>query len=63
MLLKTMTLCVCVWARAGADRSIPSVRQLMVNVLQNHTNLDRPKHCPPLEPYRYLDLNLDWVGV
>ncbi|CAI5649073.1 sulfhydryl oxidase 2 [Oreochromis niloticus] len=35
----------------GADRSIPSVRQLMVNILQNHTNLDRPKHCPPLEPY------------
>lgn len=52
-----MTVC------AGADRSIPSVRQLMVNVLQNHTNLDRPKHCPPLEPYRYLDLNLDRVGV
>uniref|UniRef100_A0A3P9D112 Sulfhydryl oxidase n=1 Tax=Maylandia zebra TaxID=106582 RepID=A0A3P9D112_9CICH len=52
-----------VYTAAGADRSIPSVRQLMVNVLQNHTNLDRPKHCPPLEPYRYLDLNLDRVGV
>uniref|UniRef100_A0A3Q0RB69 Sulfhydryl oxidase n=1 Tax=Amphilophus citrinellus TaxID=61819 RepID=A0A3Q0RB69_AMPCI len=35
----------------GADRSIPSVRQLMVNILQNHTKLDRPEHCPPLEPY------------
>uniref|UniRef100_A0A3Q0RB79 Sulfhydryl oxidase n=1 Tax=Amphilophus citrinellus TaxID=61819 RepID=A0A3Q0RB79_AMPCI len=42
---------VCVYTHSGADRSIPSVRQLMVNILQNHTKLDRPEHCPPLEPY------------
>lgn len=25
----------------------------MVDILQNHTKLDRPDHCPPLEPSRY----------
>lgn len=35
----------------GADREIRSIRQLMVNILQNHTRLDRPDHCPPLDPY------------
>ncbi|KAM4576510.1 sulfhydryl oxidase 2 [Odontesthes bonariensis] len=35
----------------GADREIQSVRQLMVNILQNHTRMDRPHRCPPLEPY------------
>ncbi|XP_061586135.1 sulfhydryl oxidase 2 [Cololabis saira] len=34
----------------GADREIQSVRQLMVNILQNHTKQDRPQHCPALEP-------------
>lgn len=40
----------------GADREIQSVRQLMVNILQNHTRLDRPQHCPPLEPYSSTEL-------
>ncbi|KAG7217706.1 hypothetical protein INR49_021221 [Caranx melampygus] len=40
----------------GADREIQSVRQLMVNVLQNHTRLDRPDLCPPLEPYSSVEL-------
>ncbi|KAM4578050.1 sulfhydryl oxidase 2 [Fundulus diaphanus] len=35
----------------GADREVRSIRQLMVNILQNHTGLDRPHQCPPLEPY------------
>ncbi|XP_041856097.1 sulfhydryl oxidase 2 [Melanotaenia boesemani] len=35
----------------GADREIQSVRQLMVNILQNHTKVDRPLLCPQLEPY------------
>ncbi|XP_068617049.1 sulfhydryl oxidase 2 [Brachionichthys hirsutus] len=34
----------------GADREIQSVRQLMINILQNHTKLDWPNDCPPLEP-------------
>ncbi|XP_013878260.1 sulfhydryl oxidase 2 [Austrofundulus limnaeus] len=40
----------------GADREIQSVRQLMINVLQNHTRLDRPQHCPQLEPYSSAEL-------
>ncbi|XP_070689940.1 sulfhydryl oxidase 2 [Pempheris klunzingeri] len=40
----------------GADREIQSVRQLMVNILQNHTKLDWPDHCPPLEPYSSVEL-------
>ncbi|KAM9393467.1 sulfhydryl oxidase 2 isoform 2-T2 [Pholidichthys leucotaenia] len=35
----------------GKDRRVQTVRQLMVNILQNHTEMDRPKYCPPLEPY------------
>ncbi|XP_026177981.1 sulfhydryl oxidase 2 [Mastacembelus armatus] len=34
----------------GADRQVQAVRQLMVNILQNHTRLDWPNHCPPLDP-------------
>ncbi|XP_034727918.1 sulfhydryl oxidase 2 [Etheostoma cragini] len=45
----------------SADREIQSVRQLMVNILQNHTKLDRPDHCPPLEPYSSVEL-LPLVG-
>uniref|UniRef100_A0A8P4KS95 Sulfhydryl oxidase n=1 Tax=Dicentrarchus labrax TaxID=13489 RepID=A0A8P4KS95_DICLA len=40
----------------GADREIQSVRQLMVNILQNHTKLDWPDHCPPLEPHSSVEL-------
>ncbi|XP_037535910.1 sulfhydryl oxidase 2 [Nematolebias whitei] len=40
----------------GADREIQSVRRLMINVLQNHTRLDRPQRCPRLEPYSSSEL-------
>ncbi|XP_058231268.1 sulfhydryl oxidase 2 [Hemibagrus wyckioides] len=36
----------------GADREIQTVRQLMVNFVQNHTRQDWPAGCPPLEPAR-----------
>ncbi|XP_017292053.1 sulfhydryl oxidase 2 isoform X2 [Kryptolebias marmoratus] len=40
----------------GADREIQSVRQLMINVLQNHTKLDWPQRCPQLEVYSSAEL-------
>ncbi|XP_047448761.1 sulfhydryl oxidase 2 [Mugil cephalus] len=40
----------------GADREIQSVRQLMINILQNHTRLDWPQRCPPLRPYSSAEL-------
>ncbi|XP_014863899.1 PREDICTED: sulfhydryl oxidase 2-like [Poecilia mexicana] len=40
----------------GADREVRSVRQLMVNILQNHSRTDRPQSCPPLEPYNAAQL-------
>ncbi|XP_074526946.1 sulfhydryl oxidase 2 [Halichoeres trimaculatus] len=40
----------------GADREIQSVRQLMVNILQNHTKLNWPDHCPPLKPHSSVEL-------
>lgn len=43
----------CSCASPGADRQVQAVRQVMVDILQNHTKLDRPDHCPPLDPYRY----------
>ncbi|KAL3063553.1 hypothetical protein OYC64_003174 [Pagothenia borchgrevinki] len=40
----------------GADREIQSVRQVMVNILQNHTQQDWPDRCPPLRPYSSVEL-------
>uniref|UniRef100_A0A087XWJ1 Sulfhydryl oxidase n=1 Tax=Poecilia formosa TaxID=48698 RepID=A0A087XWJ1_POEFO len=40
----------------GADREVRSVRQLMVNILQNHSRTERPQSCPPLEPYNAAQL-------
>lgn len=40
----------------GADREIQSVRQVMVNILQNHTKREWPDHCPPLDPYSSAEL-------
>uniref|UniRef100_A0A8C7CJA0 Sulfhydryl oxidase n=1 Tax=Oncorhynchus kisutch TaxID=8019 RepID=A0A8C7CJA0_ONCKI len=40
----------------GADRELQTVRQLMVNFLQNHTRQDWPVSCPPLEPYSSADI-------
>ncbi|XP_056275074.1 sulfhydryl oxidase 2 [Pseudoliparis swirei] len=36
---------------SGADREVQSVRQLMVDILQNHTKVEWPDLCPPLRPY------------
>ncbi|XP_067264131.1 sulfhydryl oxidase 2 [Chanodichthys erythropterus] len=36
----------------GADRELQTVRQLMVNFIQNHTRQDCPVGCPPLDPVR-----------
>nr|WGD08016.1 quiescin sulfhydryl oxidase 2 [Osteobrama belangeri] len=36
----------------GADRELQTVRQLMVNFVQNHTKHDWPVGCPPLDPAR-----------
>ncbi|CAL9707905.1 unnamed protein product [Knipowitschia caucasica] len=40
----------------GGDREIPSVRQLMVNILQNHTREERPEQCPELRTYNSVEL-------
>ncbi|KAM8865392.1 sulfhydryl oxidase 2 [Synchiropus picturatus] len=45
----------------GADREVQSVRRLMVNFLQNHTSLDRPKNFPPMDPSSSVEL-LPHVG-
>ncbi|XP_031425783.1 sulfhydryl oxidase 2 [Clupea harengus] len=45
----------------GPDRELQTVRQLMVNFLQNHTTQDWPSRCPPLEPSRSEDI-LDLLG-
>uniref|UniRef100_A0A8C9W206 Sulfhydryl oxidase n=1 Tax=Scleropages formosus TaxID=113540 RepID=A0A8C9W206_SCLFO len=46
----------------GADRELQTVRQLMVNFLQNHTRDDWPAGCPPLEPARSADI-LSLMGL
>ncbi|KAK1892292.1 Sulfhydryl oxidase 2 [Dissostichus eleginoides] len=43
------------------DREIQSVRQVMVNILQNHTQQDWPDRCPPLRPYSSVELLPRWV--
>ncbi|XP_030214905.1 sulfhydryl oxidase 2 [Gadus morhua] len=40
----------------GADRGVQTLRELMINFLQNHTRLGKPDHCPPLEPFNLRDL-------
>ncbi|KAL2092337.1 hypothetical protein ACEWY4_012135 [Coilia grayii] len=40
----------------GPDRELQTVRQLMVNFLQNHTKQDWPTRCPLLEPSRTEDI-------
>uniref|UniRef100_A0A674MEA2 Sulfhydryl oxidase n=2 Tax=Takifugu TaxID=31032 RepID=A0A674MEA2_TAKRU len=46
----------------GADRQVQVMRHLMVDILQNHTKLERPDHCPPLETYRYSEDLLPLLG-
>ncbi|PKU34869.1 sulfhydryl oxidase 2 [Limosa lapponica baueri] len=35
---------------AGADRELRTVRQMMIDFLQNHSQELRPPACPPLDP-------------
>ncbi|KAK6470763.1 sulfhydryl oxidase 2 [Huso huso] len=40
----------------GANRELPTVRQVMVNFLQNHSQEEWPPACPPLESSRSSDV-------
>ncbi|XP_059571662.1 sulfhydryl oxidase 2 isoform X3 [Alligator mississippiensis] len=36
--------------KAGSDRELQTVRQMMIDFLQNHSQDSRPPACPPLDP-------------
>nr|XP_048678871.1 sulfhydryl oxidase 2 isoform X3 [Caretta caretta] len=36
--------------KAGSDRELQTVRQMMIDFLQNHSQESRPPACPPLDP-------------
>uniref|UniRef100_A0A8C9G3E2 Sulfhydryl oxidase n=1 Tax=Pavo cristatus TaxID=9049 RepID=A0A8C9G3E2_PAVCR len=40
----------CTLGSAGADRELQTVRQVMIDFLQNHSQESRPPACPPLDP-------------
>ncbi|NXO03287.1 QSOX2 oxidase, partial [Rhinopomastus cyanomelas] len=40
----------------GADRELQTVRQMMVDFLQNHSQELRPPACPPLDPVSSSDI-------
>uniref|UniRef100_A0A8C3Q145 Sulfhydryl oxidase n=1 Tax=Chrysolophus pictus TaxID=9089 RepID=A0A8C3Q145_CHRPC len=40
----------------GADRELQTVRQMMVDFLQNHSQESRPPACPPLDPVSSSDV-------
>ncbi|XP_066222783.1 sulfhydryl oxidase 2 [Saccopteryx leptura] len=40
----------------GPDRELQTVRQAMIDFLQNHTDADRPPACPALDPIRPSDV-------
>ncbi|NWI09321.1 QSOX2 oxidase, partial [Crypturellus soui] len=42
--------------KAGADRELQTVRQMMIDFLQNHTQELRPPACPPLDPVSSSDI-------
>ncbi|NXS60779.1 QSOX2 oxidase, partial [Brachypteracias leptosomus] len=42
--------------KAGADRELQTVRQMMIEFLQNHSQELRPPACPPLEPLSSSDV-------
>ncbi|NXG58286.1 QSOX2 oxidase, partial [Hemiprocne comata] len=42
--------------KAGADRELPTVRQMMIDFLQNHSQEVRPPACPPLDPVLSSDI-------
>ncbi|XP_060613477.2 sulfhydryl oxidase 2 [Anolis sagrei] len=37
-------------SQLGSDRELPTVRQSMIDFLQNHSQEAKPPACPPLEP-------------
>uniref|UniRef100_A0A8C5UHL2 Sulfhydryl oxidase n=1 Tax=Malurus cyaneus samueli TaxID=2593467 RepID=A0A8C5UHL2_9PASS len=41
---------------AGADRELQTVRQMMIDFLQNHSKEVRPPACPPLDPVSSSDI-------
>ncbi|XP_052524590.1 sulfhydryl oxidase 2 isoform X1 [Tympanuchus pallidicinctus] len=43
--------------KAGADRELQTVRQVMVDFLQNHSQESRPPACPPLGPVSSSDVS------
>lgn len=43
---------VMVVASPGPDRELQTVRQAMIDFLQNHTDANRPPACPALDPIR-----------
>ncbi|NXJ87912.1 QSOX2 oxidase, partial [Corythaixoides concolor] len=42
--------------KAGADRELQTVRQMMIDFLQNHSQELRPPACPPLDPISSSDI-------
>ncbi|NXG70770.1 QSOX2 oxidase, partial [Baryphthengus martii] len=42
--------------KAGADRELQTVRQMMIDFLQNHSLELRPPACPPLDPVSSSDV-------
>ncbi|XP_021269679.1 sulfhydryl oxidase 2 isoform X1 [Numida meleagris] len=42
--------------KAGADRELQTVRQMMIDFLQNHSQESRPPACPPLDPVSSSDV-------
>lgn len=46
----------------GPDRELQTVRQMMVNFIQNHTRQDWPTNCPLLDPARSEDI-LSQIGM
>ncbi|NXW00837.1 QSOX2 oxidase, partial [Fregetta grallaria] len=43
--------------KAGADRELQTVRQMMIDFLQNHSQELRPPACPPLDPVSSSDIS------
>ncbi|NXN19267.1 QSOX2 oxidase, partial [Indicator maculatus] len=43
-------------SEAGADRELQTVRQMMIEFLQNHSQELRPPACPPLDPVLSSDI-------
>uniref|UniRef100_A0A8B9FJP6 Sulfhydryl oxidase n=1 Tax=Amazona collaria TaxID=241587 RepID=A0A8B9FJP6_9PSIT len=51
-----ITVVFCNLFSAGADRELQTVRQMMIDFLQNHSQELRPPACPPLDPVPSSDI-------